>query len=248
MGRTCISWALPVSVVLVVASAQQDCTYLICPSGHTPKIRVTPPLCKGQCDVAVDLYTCCDQLCSDFSCRGASELKANSSEIVCRGQCDKLRDRSRCCDILPVQDERLQLLRASVAGKASQVDRLVSMSVDTHLTLPGGAGGLHFAALHGHTQNMRRLIDGRADVNAVDALGWAPLHLAAGAGRIGAMNLLIDSRAIPDIRSGDGLEPLDVARQAAQSPRVGQGQKDLAVLLARRVRAWRDELNLTQSS
>ena len=37
---------------------------------------------KGQCDVAVDLYTCCDQLCSDFSCRGASELKANSSEIA----------------------------------------------------------------------------------------------------------------------------------------------------------------------
>ncbi|CAE7216152.1 ANK1 [Symbiodinium pilosum] len=90
-----------------------------------------------------------------------------------------------------------------VEGSALQVDRLVSMSVES-LTLPGGTGALHFAALHGHTDTIRSLIIGRADVNAQDSLGWAPLHLAAGAGRVDAMNLLVNSRAIPDLRSADG--------------------------------------------
>ncbi|CAJ1451614.1 unnamed protein product [Effrenium voratum] len=236
-----------------IAFAAQNCSSLQCPEGHVAKVLAAAALCQADCDVAVDLYTCCNQLCSSFTCTGSSSLRPESSAIACDGPCLP-EDRAKCCDFPPVQDDGTQLLRAVIAGEAgmssnhllrfgvpssdlaqvSEVDRLVAMSVTAKAT-----AALHIAALHGHSETLRRLIEGRADVNQLDDRGWAPLHVAAGAGRIEVMNSLIAARAIPDLQSPDGT-PYDIALRAV--PR-GPDPPLISVLLSQHARAWQDELN-----
>ncbi|CAJ1451613.1 unnamed protein product [Effrenium voratum] len=213
--------------------AAQNCSSLQCPEGHVAKVLAAAALCQADCDVAVDLYTCCNQLCSSFTCTGSSSLRPESSAIACDGPCLP-EDRAKCCDFPPVQDDGTQLLRAVIAGEVSEVDRLVAMSVTAKAT-----AALHIAALHGHSETLRRLIEGRADVNQLDDRGWAPLHVAAGAGRIEVMNSLIAARAIPDLQSPDGT-PYDIALRAV--PR-GPDPPLISVLLSQHARAWQDELN-----
>ncbi|CAK9029769.1 unnamed protein product [Durusdinium trenchii] len=197
---------LEFGMFFMLVAAQQDCSNLVCPENHVRKVSGATT-CRAVCDVAVDLYRCCDQLCSSFACAPASK---NLPEVACRGPCHPTRDLARCCEVPAVQPESVQLLRASAAGEVLGVKRLTVMNANTSGAAPAATTALHFASLHGHVEVVRNLIDRRANVNALDDHGWAPLHLAAAAGRVGVMNLLIEAGAVPDQRSPDGT-PHDVA-------------------------------------
>eukprot|EP00434_Breviolum_minutum_P022577 symbB.v1.2.019922.t1/scaffold1652.1/size121070/2 len=227
--RVLVTLALFSSVVL----GQEDCGNWTCPEGYQAKADASSLLCDGDGDEVQDLYLCCNQLCSGFMCNTYLTLPS----AACAGPCDPVRDLARCCDIPMVQDESIQLLRASAASEVRHVDRLVAMKVNSS-TAPGGTTALHFAALHGHTAMLRRLLAGGADVNALDDHGWAPLHLAAGAGRLDAMNLLVAAGAVPDQHSPDGT-PYDVA------VRSGKQSTALTLALAEHVRALQDDLNFS---
>ncbi|CAK9030563.1 unnamed protein product [Durusdinium trenchii] len=196
------------------------------------------PFGRAVCDVAVDLYRCCDQLCSSFACAPASK---NLPEVACRGPCHPTRDLARCCEVPAVQPESVQLLRASAAGEVLGVKRLTVMNANTSGAAPAATTALHFASLHGHVEVVRNLIDRRANVNALDDHGWAPLHLAAAAGRVGVMNLLIEAGAVPDQRSPDGT-PHDVALRTL----LPEQEMQVVAALAEHVRALRNEMNFTK--
>ncbi|CAK9029772.1 unnamed protein product [Durusdinium trenchii] len=228
---------LEFGMFFMLVAAQQDCSNLVCPENHVRKVSGATT-CRAVCDVAVDLYRCCDQLCSSFACAPASK---NLPEVACRGPCHPTRDLARCCEVPAVQPESVQLLRASAAGEVLGVKRLTVMNANTSGAAPAATTALHFASLHGHVEVVRNLIDRRANVNALDDHGWAPLHLAAAAGRVGVMNLLIEAGAVPDQRSPDGT-PHDVALRTL----LPEQEMQVVAALAEHVRALRNEMNFTK--
>eukprot|EP00931_Biecheleriopsis_adriatica_P038143 TRINITY_DN21877_c0_g1_i1.p1 TRINITY_DN21877_c0_g1~~TRINITY_DN21877_c0_g1_i1.p1 ORF type:complete len:425 (-),score=62.30 TRINITY_DN21877_c0_g1_i1:84-1304(-) len=246
-GYFCLATTTTTTFTSTTSTTSSTLPVVHCPPGYREKPATSyfRRTCKipTLCDPEGDLETFCDQLCESFDCTGYSRTKENASDIVCIGRCDPFIDRRTCCEYFPAVDEGAKLLTAAMTKEAHQVDRLVAMGVDTSSSSGDGSTALHFAGLHDNSESVKRLLEGRADPNALDVRGWSPLHVAAGRGHVSSVNLLVDYRAIPDLKSHDGMTAREVAlRVAGPSHGPRRPQAEVAVILARAERAWKDEL------
>ena len=105
-----------------------------------------------------------------------------------------------------------ELLHASAAGDAQQVESLLNKGVFINFQDEKKRSALHFSCVGSHSHITQLLLQHEADVFLKDSVGNTPLHLAVIANNIDNVLLLLKSGADPLIQDMFKRSPLDLVK------------------------------------